>query len=689
MINSSRRISSVVRPATFFLLVLASALSACSPATSVTNMSRDSVPDSVLAVVAGRPIDVHELLTQYSKIGQPDTSGVDSLAIYEDFLKRYVDFKLKVLEAKEAGYFELPDLRDEIEAYRSQLARPYLLEQEVTEPLIRELYDRRKQQVEASHILIRVEPSAPPSDTLEAYNKILAIRDSLVKGMDFSELAFRNSEDPSARSAPGSAGYRGYLGFFGGGRMVKEFEDAAFRTDAGEVSDIFRSQFGYHILKVLNRIPTPPDLRMAHIMIQPKGPTPADSAVALARIREVQSKLAEGQSFGDLAREYSDDKASAGQGGELQRVSFDTGLPVSMRDVAFSMEEDEVSDIIETPFGFHVVKVLEKLPLGTLEEMHDDLNKQISRLPRSGAAQTKYAESVRRRLGEWADTTLIRQWADTMTPDSLFRTVSRGVFDDSTRHRILVSLGDSTYTVARLSAFLGTRRLPNASTPIGRIWASIDDFLNDAAIDHEVSALEERDPSFGATMDEFRDGLTLFRLMEDSVWTAASSDSLGLRDFYDLNADQYRYQARTRIVSFTSKSDSLLASIGVRVREGEALDDVFAEVKADSLLSLKRDTTMVEGLTNSIFDKALDAGEREIVDPQPYNNAFIVLYNDGVVPARKKKFDEARAEVITQYQKILEDRLLGRLRTKYEVRLFRDNLEKAFRENLLVKPSVE
>jgi peptidyl-prolyl cis-trans isomerase C len=107
---------------------------------------------------------------------------------------------------------------------------------------------KRPEQIRASHILIRVDRQADQSQKDESRKKMEAIQQRLKKGEDFAELAKQYSEDPS--SAKG-----GDLGYFGRGRMVRPFEDAAFALKPGEVSDIVETQFGYHLIKVTERKP--------------------------------------------------------------------------------------------------------------------------------------------------------------------------------------------------------------------------------------------------------------------------------------------------------------------------------------------------------------------------------------------------------------------------------------------------
>lgn len=670
--NATRGLSQRLAP--LFMIAFFS-LSACSQTDAIVQ-PRDSNPlDEPVAVIAGSPFTLDDYAFQYRKSeGLSSVPVKDTIASYRDFLERYVNFRLKVLEAREAGYHELEDLNAEIETYRSQLARPYMLEQTVVEPLIREMYDRRRELVKASHILIRVAESAPPADTLAAFIRISAILDSLDAGQDFGDLAILTSEDPSASNPTSPLGYRGNLGFFGGGRMVKAFEDAAYGTAPGEVSPIFRSQFGYHILTVHEKRQMPDEVRVAHIMIQLKGQTAADSVAALARVDEVTISLAAGDDFADVARKLSDDQSSASSGGGLQTLSYDAGLPIDMRDTAFSLELDEVSEVVESPYGFHFIKLLERIPSKSFEESAADLRLRLRRLPRAQAAENDYAISLRKHYGGRADSVLIETWITTMTPDSLFRKIRSRSFGDSTLTRPIAWLADSVYTVKQFIDFVSSSPLLQSRDQRSRIWSYIDQFLNESALKYKVFGLESEDAGFKSTMDEFRDGLVLFRLMEDSVWTAASIDSTGLQAYYSERAETFRYSDRTRVISITSSSDSLLQVLADKVRSGSLLTDAIRTAREDSTISIRVDSTMIEGTTNSVFDRILEQDAGQISDPASYNRGYIVMYNNGTEIARQKTFEEARPQAINGYQEVLEARLIDRLRNKFNVQLYPERL---------------
>ncbi len=645
-------------------------------------MSTSSGKDLVgqpLAIVNNQAITPEEFAYQFSRTST--TAGpapYDSLEALEDFLSRYVDFKVKVLEAREAGYDQLPEIQTEIGQYRTQLARPFLLNRKVFEPLVKEMYDRRKEAVDASHILLTVAENASPTDTLAAYTMLSSIRDSVLAGADFGQLAMMYSEDPSAKGAPGAPGYQGSLGFFGGGRMVEVFENQAFSTSIGGVSPIFRSQFGFHILKVNDRRAMPDDRRLAHIMLRPHGQAAADAADLDQRLSQVTSKLESGDSFEKVASELSDDRQSAEKGGELGVISYDAGLPFSFRDAAFDIQNaGEYVGPVQTSFGYHFIKVVEIVPLGSFQDAYEDLKGQVSRLPRAAAAERAFAIELRDQLGFWVDSTRLNLWSTSFSEDSLFRMLIQKTYSKSDSSHILLKLGERNFTISNFSDFLASGKIPEAVTSQPRLFTIAEEFLNNESIQHEIEVLEVREQEFARTMQDFRDGLILFRLMEDSVWTAASIDSVGIRAFYEANKATYSFPDRIRVLSYSAVNDSLINGVITRYRE-ESADEALLWAQGVSNLAIRIDTTYVEDRSGSIYDQVFDLQEGQISDTTPYNRGFIALAHAGVDQAHAMSFEEARSVLLNEYQNEIERLLLRRLHAKYGVQLFPERLRVNF-----------
>jgi peptidyl-prolyl cis-trans isomerase SurA len=418
----------------------------------------------------------------------------------------------------------------------------------------------------------------------------------------------------------------------------------------------------------------PGDIRIAHIMVQPRGRTAADSAAALARIDSVRSRLEAGEGFAALAAEYSDDRGSASSGGALQRISYDAGLPDSMRDAAYATPVGQVTDVLETPFGFHLVKVLERYPKETFKEAFDRLAAQVPQMPRAQQAEEAYSRRERIALGGRIDSAAVRSL---MVPsaDSLLSAIRRNDLPERSRDRIVAVMTDSSYSLARVADFFENRHLSSSDDAEKTLWSELDRFLNRQALEYQIAALEENDADFARTMREFRDGLMLFRLMEDSVWTAASADSIALEAFYAPRADSYRFPDRVRAVSVASPSDSLLQAMADGINAGAEIAALVAPILADSTVQIRVDTTFISQPTNSVFDQLLSLAPGDVVGPVSYNGTHLLLYHDGVDPARVKTFEEARPEAVNDYQAVLEKRLLNRLRAKYAVKTYPERLD--------------
>jgi peptidyl-prolyl cis-trans isomerase SurA len=654
-------------------------LSACSGSRGTAG--QQAAASDVLAEIDGQPVTVAEFESQYLRAISDTAQAVAATRDeYEDFLNRYVDFRLKVLEAERLGYGQLADLNAELETYRGQLARPYLLEREVTEPLVRQLYERRAEMIDVSHILIRVAENASPEDTLRAYGKLSAVADSIAGGADFGVMALRHSEDPSARAAQGSIGYQGRLGYFTAGRMVAPFEDRMYTTPVGGISPVFRTQFGYHVLKVHGRRPTVPDRRISHIMIQPRGPSEADSADAAERLGAALGALGSGQSFAAVAAEYSNDVQTAQRGGDLDYIAYDGWLPVEMRDVAFAADSvGAVLGPVRTRFGWHLMQVTDVRRRPSLDESYEALQTEVARMPRSRQAEMAFARSLRQRYDARVDSSLLGRLRGTFEPDSLLTSLRAGTVDSTLLAMPFATVADSTWPLSQFAGFLGTggARL-TAETPDGRFREAVDAWLDDRAIAYEITALQERDADFARTMREFRDGLMLFRLMEDSVWNAAATDSLALVAYHEAHVDSFRFGERHRILSIGSPSDSLLQAIAAELQGGSSYADVLSRFASDPASEVRFDTTFVEGSTDSVFDRAIALEPGQATGVVGFGSGRIILVNDGLEPPRTKTFEEARAEVVGRYQAIIEERLMDRLRAEHGARLYPERLDRVF-----------
>ena len=433
-------------------------------------------------------------------------------------LELYINYKLKVAEAYLIKLDTLPSYKKEIASYKKQLSAPYLQDTTFIEDLVKEMYFRTKNEVKAKHILIRTRKDATPKDTLVSFNKILEIRNSIVHGEDFEKVAFERSEDKSAQgdAKSGRKGNNGNLGYFNAFKMVAPFENVAYKTKAGSISMPFRSQFGYHIIKVDNFRVSRGALETAHILIFDT------TKVGKTKIDEVYAKLQNKESFEKLANAYSDDRGSKTKGGKLNK--FGTGKMVKPFELAaFALEsEGDFSKPFKTRFGWHIVKLLKKYPIQSFEEMKKELTVKVKRSSRMQMSETAVINKLKKQYSivenEEAKNILNRKDIRTISKDSLQNTI--------------LSINGATITQEAFVTYLKNRR----NKPV---FVLFDLFKNQEILAHYKKNLVHTEPAYAAILKEYEDGLLLFELMQQKIWDKSSKDTLGLKAYFSEHKEKY------------------------------------------------------------------------------------------------------------------------------------------------------
>src|SRR5688572_25403022 len=348
-----------------------------------------SAPQPVIETIGSTPVYTPEFQYVYNK-NNANSDNAYSKASLEEYLNLYTNFRLKVMEAEAKGLDTTEAFRRELEGYKQQLAQPYLTEKSVTDKLVREAYDRMKKEINASHILINVNPDAEPKDTLAAYNKIADLRKRALGGEDFEKLAKEFSEDPSAKENGGK------LGYFTALQMVYPFEDAAYKTDKGQISQPVRTRFGFHILKVNDIRDAQGEIKVSHIMVRATPNMPkADSAEAKRKVDEIYKRVQKNENWDKLASQFSEDAGSANNGGDLPWFGTGRMIP-SFEDAAFKLQKPgDISNPVQTPYGWHIIKLEEKRGLPTYEETEASLRGKVAKDSRSELNKAAFLKRIR------------------------------------------------------------------------------------------------------------------------------------------------------------------------------------------------------------------------------------------------------------------------------------------------------
>ncbi len=243
----------------------------------------------------------------------------------------------------------------------------------VTEAEISEYYKEHKDEFpkkpEADRIVMLVRKIEPGEKTVkEKLKKIKKIKELIESGESFEELAKKYSEGPSASNG-------GDLGFFEKGMMVKPFEDAAFKLKKGEVSDIVRTRFGFHIIKMIDK--DGEKIRVRHILIKVE-PTQKDVEKNLKLMNEALKKLRAGEDFNKVIKQYASKDTTMYKSGVIGDFPKDK-YPQLFKDKLVKLNYGEYTDVIREGDFLYILGKLKKIPEReyTYDELYDKIRQKL------------------------------------------------------------------------------------------------------------------------------------------------------------------------------------------------------------------------------------------------------------------------------------------------------------------------
>ena len=632
--------------------------------------------DPVLMTINGEKISRSEFLNVYKK-NNVNSQVLDKKSL-DEYLQLYINFKLKVCEAKEQGLDTAKAFKTELKGYRDQLAQPYLTDKEVTDKLINEAYERMKWDVRASHILIKLQANASPKDTLEAYNKIMKIREKLLSGADFSKVAEEESEDISAKDNAEKkyTGNRGDLGYFTAFDMIYQFEDAAYRLKIGEISKPVRTEYGYHLIKLTDRLPAMGKVQVAHIYLNiPKTVTDKDSLKKYEnKINDVYEKLKKGTSFEDLAKQYSDDKGSAAKGGVLPAFGSNRMVPEFIVAINNLSTKGDYSKPVRTSYGWHIIKLVEKKGIGTFEEKKGEIKARLAKDSRSDKSKESFIAKLKKEYSYQSDDRAKKEF---------YKVVTDSVFDGKWKLELakdlkksLFKLGDTNYTQQGFAKYIFNHQgLREKESVISFVDRAYSDFVDEAVTKYEDRRLEKKYIDFRLLMQEYRDGILLFDLTDKKVWSKAVKDTIGLQKYYDENKTKYMWGERLNAITYTCANEKTAKELQKLLKkEGKKAlteKEILEKLNKDNKDNLKIETNIYSKGDNHLMDSiAWKPGMIELKSQisKVKNDKPIIFINViKVIAPEPKSLRDSRGLVTADYQSYLEKEWLEALKKKYKV----------------------
>jgi peptidyl-prolyl cis-trans isomerase SurA len=613
-----------------------------------------------LFTVDGAPVTKDEFLKAYNKNNNGQKSSERS---YRDYLDLYIRYKLKVRAAYDAQLDTLPAQRTELQNFRSQVAETYLKDASSLDKLVKEAFDRGQKDIRLAHILIALPKNASPADTLKAFNEASSAYAALKKGHKFADVAKQYSDDPGART---NGGEIGYITVFS---LPYELETLAYTTPPGKYSKPYRTKGGYHIFLIENERRSLGRIKVGQILLAfPPSPTVASQDALRRKVDSIYTRLQNGADFATMARAYSSDNLSYQTGGELPEFGigkYDSAFEAA----AFALDKDgAISAPFQTSYGYHILKRTERIPFPSQwnDVVQARLRQQVMNDPRIEVSRKALLSHIEELTGfHELDFNDLDLWAFT---DSAMRNTGLSSFRGMNYSTALISFARQSYT---LKEWLDYVRSVRGQRPAGPQANKdlFDRWIERIAQDYYRNHLEEYNADFAFQLTEFREGNLLFEIMQRKIWDKASTDSAGLRDYYEAHKNKYWWDASADALLFTCKNSMIAEALKERLATHpladwrQMTDSGAASIQADSgryeLAQIPNPAkTTLSPMTYTPFST-------NTTDHSVSFAYILTIYND----RSPRNFKDARGFVINDYQNYLEDQWIAELKKKYPVKI--------------------
>lgn len=616
--------------------------------------------NDVLFTVVDKPVLVSEFVRVYNK--NLDLVKDESQKDIDQYLELFINYKLKLAEAKALDFHKKPSYLRELEGYKKQLAKNYLVDNEVTEALIKEAYNRLKYDVNAKHILIRLAPSS--TDTLSVYNRLLDLRERF-KNENFDALKneLHNGNTMLVED----------LGYFSAFKMVYDFETEAYKTKVGEVSMPFRTQFGYHIVKIFDKRKSRGEITAGHIMISKNQEDTAQKPES--RIKEIYKLIEQGQEFESLAKQFSEDRSSASKGGKLAPFTSGQLSSTVFEDTAFDLQKDgEISKPFQSEYGWHIVKRYNIKPIGAFDDMRYELENKVSRDSRSKLISSSMQNKLKKQYNVDNENPAREYFISILNEDFYARKWQ--LPKNFEKGKIILTINNKNWYY---NDFVKVLRSQQKGDIKGKSFEKIVDdayneFLNRCVLMYHEENLENVNQEFAQILNEYREGLLLFDLMETKIWNATKDDTLGIETFYNKNKKNYKWATRVEATVATTSKEEDIKRVQQMFNNNKSVEEIKQTLNGNG----KQNVILTSG-TMTAEHQALPANfefKEGVSKIYSQNNAFYVVKVSKLIPESIKTLDEARGIVMNDYQQALEKNWLDSLKNKYKVAINTNALNK-------------
>mgnify|MGYP001334832323 CR=1 FL=1 len=580
----------------------------------------------------------------------------------DEYIELYINFKLKVKEAKSLGFDTLSTFVNELEGYKKQLSKPYLRDDSFNDELFEEALERIQYDINASHILINIEND----NNDEALDKIQKIRSEIIdEEISFEDAAIKYSDDKSSKENQGN------LGYFTAFMMVYDFESAAYTTKVGEISKPVKTKYGYHLIRVNEKRDAVGERQVAHIMFKTgKNVSISKKTEAKNKIFETFQLLKNGDPFAEVAERFSEDRSTAVKGGILP--PFGVGKMVSsFENQSFRLEKiGDFSEPFETNFGWHIVKLVKDFPITLDDDLYLKVKNGIERDSRSKLSTEFMAKKLK-------DQYSVKVYKENF--NSLRRKAVSSVAKSSWDGKNADKLKDPLFKIESMIFYQNDfvdyilKNQKNTNN-FDNLYM---DFFDKSIFVYEETQLESKYPEFKALLNEYTEGILLFDITNKNVWKKAVDDSLGLAEYFSNNQDNYKWEERIDASVYKCidlKTAKKVKSLIYKLNRGNINNEkILEKINEESALSLEISSKKYVKGDNKFID-SIDWKKGISKDIKTENDEYIIINVKNILPSGQMQLTEVKGKVISDYQKFLDNEWITFLRNKYSYSVNKDLL---------------
>lgn len=618
--------------------------------------------DPVLMKINGKEIKLSEFEYLYHKNSQQQLEK----ETLEQYVDRFVTYKLKVADAEAAGIDTMPAFKRELEGYKADIIKPFLEDTTVKEELIQEAYQHQLTDVDIDHFMLPIGRSY--TDNQRQLQLADSLRQCVLNGEDWENIATKYSVDPSVPNN------KGHYGFIMAGMFPYDFEKVVYETPVGEISQPFKTNYGYHMLRVNAVRPNDGEVHVMHILkLFPRARVVPDS-VKLAtkhKIDSIYALLQQGADFATLAKAESEDPGSAKNGGELPWFGRKRMVP-QFETVAYELKPGEMSEPFETTYGYHIVKKLDaRMPSlddsrkNIEQRMQQDYRKDAPRVARINQLKQQYNYTQNANLHQY----LVNELDKHGKYDSTFVASVLPACKET-----LFTFANKTVPVSVLAQHLNRKAtFADNETAAQYIEGFVEHKSQDEVMNYYADNIINDTPEFANLLNEYRDGMLLFEISNQRVWEAAGKDTLGLQKYFEANRDKYNwYSPRFKGIILNAINDSTLNAVkaDIAALNGEPLDSITPMLHKKYGTNIKMERMLMGQGENKAIDYLFFNG------PQPDGKYPCAMVLDGGLLYKPEGLNDVRGQVTSDYQDVLEKQWLADLKSRYPVKIDKKVLKK-------------